>query len=354
MGEHLADLSFLLDLESFSSYGNGNDFISGARRQVMSRRFVPAGVIPACLMPFLGSGEIDEAGYRRHLADLAAVDGVTGITLNGHAAEVHALSVAEQRRAMAVAADAVGGRTALICGVYAESTRLAAELARAAAADGADALLVFPPNSLMFGGGGRPQLQADFVAAVAGATDLPLVVFQYLAMQLHYPLDALVRLCERVPAIAAIKDLGGDPRLHERTIEALHGLARPVNVLTTHSMWLAGSLAMGARGIISGAGSVIADRQVALFRAMAGGGDAQVLRGRVREMSRLVEAFYGHPYVDWQARMKETLARFGRIASGHVRGPLAPLPDGDWRRMETIFGEVGFGPSTLYAMAATA
>jgi len=316
----------------------------------MGRPFVPAGVIPACLMPFLDSGEIDEVGYRRHLADLAAIDGVAGITLNGHAAEVHALSVDEQRRAMAVAADAVGGRTALICGVYAESTRLAVELARAAAADGADALLVFPPNSLMFGGGGRPQLQADFVAAVAAASDLPLVVFQYpLAMQLHYPLDALLRLCERVPTIAAIKDLGGDPRLHERTIAALHGLKRPVNVLTTHSMWLAGSLAMGARGIISGAGSVIADRQVALFRAMTAEPGSQAARACTREMSVLVEAFYGHPYVDWQARMKATLARFGRIASSHVRGPLATLPDGDWSRMETLFASIGFGPDSLYA-----
>jgi 4-hydroxy-tetrahydrodipicolinate synthase len=316
----------------------------------MPSSFVAAGVIPACLMPFLPTGEVDQAGYRRHLVDLAAIDGVTGITLNGHAAEVHALSFEEQRAAMVAAAAAVGGRTALICGVYAESTRLAVELARAARRDGAAALLVFPPNALMFGGGGRPQLQADFVAAIADAVDLPLIVFQYPhTMQLHYRLDDLVRLCERVPAIAAIKDLGGDPRLHERTIEALHGLPRSVNVLTTHSMWLAGSLAMGARGIISGAGSVIADRQVALFRAMTGNGGADAARAQIRAMSTLVEAFYGHPYVDWQARMKATLARFGRIASAHVRGPLATLPDGDWKRMEALFDSVGFGPSTLYA-----
>jgi 4-hydroxy-tetrahydrodipicolinate synthase len=319
----------------------------------MPSRFVAAGVIPACLMPFLPTGEIDMGSYRRHLEDLAAIDGVAGITLNGHAAEVHALSTDEQRAAMTAAADAVGGRTALICGIYAESTALAIDLARAARRDGADALLVFPPNALMFGGGGRPQLQADFVAAIADATDLPLVVFQYPhTMQLHYRLEDLVRLCERIPAIAAIKDLGGDPRLHERTIEALHGLPRPVNVLTTHSMWLAGSLAMGARGIISGAGSVIADRQVALFRAMNGNGGTQAARALAREMSVLVEAFYGHPYVDWQARMKETLARFGRIASSHVRGPLAALPDGDWRRMETLFASVGFGPGSLYAGTA--
>jgi 4-hydroxy-tetrahydrodipicolinate synthase len=317
--------------------------------------FMAEGVIPACMLPFDAAQEIDVPSYRRHLRDLVAIDGVTGVVLNGHAAEVHALSVDEQRAAMATAADEVGGVTPLTCGIYAESTRLAAILARAAATDGADALLVFPPNSLMFGGAGRPELLTGFVTAVADATDLPLVVFQYPhTTNLHYRLEDLVRLCERVPAIAAIKDLGGDPRLHERTIDALHGLPRPVNVMTTHSMWLAGSIAMGARGIISGAGSVIADRQVALLRAVTGHADSDLCRSLTRQMSRLVEALYGAPYVDWQARMKEVLARFGRISTNVVRGPLQPLPEGDWQRMQGIFESIGFGPQTLYAGAGPA
>jgi len=97
--------------------------------------FVAEGVIPACLLPFDPAEAIDIPSYRRHLHDLVAIDGVTGIVLNGHAAEVHALSFDEQRAAMVAAADTVGGAKPLICGVYAESTRLAAKLARAAAAD---------------------------------------------------------------------------------------------------------------------------------------------------------------------------------------------------------------------------
>ena len=66
---------------------------------------------------------------------------------------------------------------------------------------------------------------------IAEATDLPLIVFQY-ANDYAYPLDALIRLCEEIPAIRAVKDKSPPP-LHERTIHELHGLARPVNVLTT-------------------------------------------------------------------------------------------------------------------------
>ena len=61
-----------------------------------SDQFDPKGVIPACLMPFGSDLEIDEAAYRRHLSDLASVEGITAITVNGHAAEVHALSFEEQ------------------------------------------------------------------------------------------------------------------------------------------------------------------------------------------------------------------------------------------------------------------
>jgi len=50
--------------------------------------YIPHGVIPANLLPFTPDMSIDAPAYRRHLRDLAAVDGITAITTNGHAAEV--------------------------------------------------------------------------------------------------------------------------------------------------------------------------------------------------------------------------------------------------------------------------
>ena len=49
----------------------------------MKKTFHASGVIPACLMPFDSNLEIDESAYRRHLRDLASVEGVTAITVNG-------------------------------------------------------------------------------------------------------------------------------------------------------------------------------------------------------------------------------------------------------------------------------
>src|SRR2546423_13395090 len=106
-------------------------------------------------------------------------------------------------------------------------------------------------------------------STIAAATSLPLICFNYsLAGGLGYPHETLLRLAEAVPSIRAIKDWSGDPMTHERNIRGLQGLSRPVTVLTTHSAWLMSSLVLGCNGLLSGAGSVIADLQVALFGAV--------------------------------------------------------------------------------------
>ena len=56
--------------------------------------------------------------------------------------------------------------------------------------------------------------------------------------------------------------------LHEKHIRVFQNLPNPVNVLTTHSAWLMSSLVMGANGLLSGAGSVIAPLQVRLINAV--------------------------------------------------------------------------------------
>ena len=53
--------------------------------------YLPGGVIPAVLLPFHDDLSIDEASYRAHLRDVAAVEGLSAITTNAHASEVASL-----------------------------------------------------------------------------------------------------------------------------------------------------------------------------------------------------------------------------------------------------------------------
>jgi 4-hydroxy-tetrahydrodipicolinate synthase len=246
---------------------------------------------------------------------------------------VASCSDAEQERVLALTMDEVGDRVPVVNGIYADGSHYAAQLARMAARGGASCLLVFPPNPLAMGGQLRPEMARAHFGAIAEATDLPVILFQYpQAGGLGYPLETLLRLVEEVPQIRAIKDWCNDAMLHERHVRVLQSLPRPVTVLSTHSSWLMSSLVMGCGGLLSGAGSVIADLQVALFEAVQAKdlARAQALNERIYP---LVQAFYAPPFLDMHNRMKETLVLLGRMARAVVRPPLMKLGSHEIERL---------------------
>jgi 4-hydroxy-tetrahydrodipicolinate synthase len=290
-------------------------------------KFKPEGVIPACLLPFDEELRIDAPQFKRHIVSVAAVEGISAITLNAHSTEVPSCTREEQQQVLELALDEVGGKLPVVNGVYADGSQEAARIARAAERGGASALLVFPSNTLSMGGVLRPEMAETHLARIAEASGLPIILFQYpQSSNLNYPLDTLVRLCERIPSIVAIKDWCHEPVLHDRQIRALHGLTRRVNVLSTHSSWLMPSLVLGCDGLLSGMGSVVADLQVALFRAV-GSGDLRTAQRLHDQLQPLAQAFYAPPFLDMHNRMKEALVLLGRIKCAAVRPPLCKLGD---------------------------
>jgi len=309
----------------------------------MPRRpaFIPAGVIPATLLALNDDCTIDERGTRRHLRDVAATQGISAITVNGHASEVHACTEAEQQRILALTLAEVGDRLPIISGVWADGSADAARIARMAAAEGAAALLVFPSQVFSMGGQSRPEMAEAHFGAIAAATDLPLIVFAYPERStVSYPLETLVRLAETIPSIRAIKDWCNDPVLHERHIRTLQSLPRPVNVLSTHSAWLMASLALGCNGLLSGSGSVIPELQVALWQAVQRG-DLTAARAVNERIFPLAQAFYAAPALDMHNRMKECLVMLGRMERAVVRPPLVRITDAERARLRAALTAAG-------------
>ena len=125
----------------------------------------------------------------------------------------------------------------------------------------------------------------------------------------------------------AIKDWCANPQLHERQLRALRALQPPVAVLTTHSAWLMSSLVLGCDGLLSGSGSVIADLQARLFRAVQAN-DLATAREIHERIWPTVEVFYSEPWVDMHNRMKEALVLLGKLPRAVVRPPLMKIPRG--------------------------
>ncbi len=319
--------------------------------------YVPHGVIPAVLLPFDNDLAIDEASFRKHLRDVASVEGLSAITVNAHSTEVGSCSFEEQRRVLDIARDEIGAKLPLINGIWADGSLEAARLARMATQGGASALLVFPPAPFTLGQ--SPQMALAHFKRIADATDLPLIVFQYpLATGQGYPKDTLLKLCEEVPTVRAIKDWIGNVPHHEWHLRTLQNLPRRVNVLTTHSAWLFSSLVLGCNGLLSGSGSVIADLQARLFRAVPGSGsviaDLQARLFRAVQGNDLAEAkrlndrieplmrvFYADPFVDMHNRMKEALVLLGKLPRAVVRPPLVKIERSEVMRIRQGLIEAG-------------
>jgi 4-hydroxy-tetrahydrodipicolinate synthase len=285
--------------------------------------YVPHGVIPAVLLPFNDDLSIDEKSFRSHLRDVAATPCISALTINAHSTEVASCSFDEQRRVLEIAQDEIGSRLPIISGIWADGSLEAAGIALMAAHGGASALLVFPPAPFTLGQ--SPEMVLAHFKRIAEATDLPIIVFQYpLATGQGYSRDTLLKMVEQVPTIRAIKDWSGNVPQHEMHIRLLQNLARPVNVLTTHSAWLFSSLVLGCNGLLSGSGSVIPDLQAQLFRALQENdlAAAKRLNDRIYPLARV---FYAEPWADMHNRMKEALVLLGRLPRAAVRPPLVKL-----------------------------
>ncbi len=301
--------------------------------------YIPHGVIPAVLLPFHDDLSIDEKIFRRHLQDVAAVKGLSAITINAHSTEVASCTFDEQRRVLDAATDEIGDKLPIVNGVWADGSIEAARIARMASEGGASALLVFPPAPFTLGQ--SPEMALAHFRRIADASDLPIIVFQYpLATGQGYPRDTLLKMCEQVPTIRAIKDWAGNVPQHEMHIRVLQSLPRPVNVLTTHSAWLFSSLVLGCNGLLSGSGSVIADLQSQLFAAVQAN-DLATARAVNDRIYPLAKVFYADPWADMHNRMKEALVLLGRLPRAVVRPPLVKLQRAEVARIAAALEAAG-------------
>src|SRR5688572_28276050 len=150
------------------------------------KNYVPHGVIPAVLLPFNDDLSIDEAGFRKHLRDVAATDGISAITINAHSTEVASCTFDEQKRVHEITQDEIGAKLPIVHGIWADGSLEAARIAKAATEGGASALLVFPPAPFTLGQ--NSTMAIEHFRRVAEVSDLPIIAFQYpLATGQGYP-----------------------------------------------------------------------------------------------------------------------------------------------------------------------
>ncbi len=168
------------------------------------------GVLAPIATPFQArSGDLDLEHTASNAQQLLA-QGLDGIVAAGSTGEAPLLDADEQRRLVAALRAVVPRERCLLAGTGAESTRAAIALSRAAAAEGADAVLVRPPS--YYSAGHSAQSIAAYFRAVADAAPVPVLVYN---IPKYTRLPIAPQLLAELAAhgnIVGAKDSSGDPK----------------------------------------------------------------------------------------------------------------------------------------------
>lgn len=177
-----------------------------------ARALARGGVLPALVTPFrAGDASLDTPALAR-LASRAVASGCAGVLVAGTTGEAPTLSTGELTLALSATREALDGSRdeassgLLLAGVGTGDTRGSCLRARAAAEAGADALLVVTP----YYSRPTPAGLRRHVEAVAGATDLPVMLYDVPGRTAAcLPLELLEHLAT-LDNVVAYKDATGD------------------------------------------------------------------------------------------------------------------------------------------------
>jgi len=166
-----------------------------------------AGVFAPITTPFdTASGDVSPQHLKDNVTRLFA-DGLDGIVVAGSTGEAPLLDTDEHRRVVGWTREVTPEAKWLIAGTGAESTRQAIALTRAAAAEGADAVLVRPPSYFP---AVAARALANYFRAVADASPVPVLVYN-IPKYTHVSLPAeLLQELSTHARIVGAKDSSGD------------------------------------------------------------------------------------------------------------------------------------------------
>ena len=285
----------------------------------------PLGVFAPIPTPFdATTGDLAPAQLLQNVARLCA-DGVHGIVVSGTTGEAALLDPDEQRQLVAVAGEATTNATWLIVGTGGESTRQTIALTKAAAAEGADAVLVRAPSYFS-----AQTTTASLVAhfhAVADASPVPVLIYN-IPKYTRLALDpAMLQQLADHEQIVGVKDSSGDLS----NLAAYREAVPRWTVLAGSASLLFAGLELGCQGGVVGVACYAPSLCVQLLRDFEQGDRAAAgrLQERITPLDKEIVGKFG------PAGVKAAMDAVG-LYGGPVRPPLAPLSAADRERVSAL------------------
>jgi 4-hydroxy-tetrahydrodipicolinate synthase len=270
------------------------------------------GVFPYLVSPIDADGRVMDGVLARLVEDLIAA-GVHGLTPLGSTGEFAYLSWEQRRRIVEVVVATAKGRVPVVAGVAATTTADAVAQARAFRALGVDGILAILEAYFPVPDDGV----VDYFAAVAAATNLPVVLYTNPNFQrADLSLAAIERLA-RIDTIRYIKDASTNTG---RLLSVINLVGERMRVFSASAHIPTAVMLIGGVGWMAGPACLVPRQSVALYARCAARdwGGAMALQ---RPLWALNQAFAAY---NLAACIKGGLALQG-YAVGDPLPPQAPL-----------------------------
>ena len=292
------------------------------------------GILAPVVTPFAASGELDVDAFGANVrAHLDA--GACGIVVTGSTGEAALLDDAERNALVERARREITGERTLLAGTGAESTRATIARTRAAAARGADGVLVVAPH--YYSDAMTPEALLDHYRRVADDSPVPVLLYT-IPKYMHFalPPEVVASLAQH-ENVVGMKDSSGDASLFARYLESQ---GESFRVLTGNGPFFAEALRMGAYGGILAASLFVPELAFAVWRAHERG-DAEGAARAQEVLTPLAGKIVGGMGVPG---VKAALDRIG-LAGGVPRPPLRPLGATERIVLEELFRAAELAPA---------
>ena len=235
----------------------------------MALRF--SGVIPPLVTPLLGRDQIDHVGLERlihHVVD----GGVHGIFILGTTGEAPSLSYRLRRELIDRATKIVAHRVPVLVGITDTSFVESVQLAKHAAAAGADAVVLSTPYYFP---AGQTEL-TGYVQNLVPELPLPLVLYNMPSLtKVWFEIETLEKLCT-MPQIIGVKDSSGDLAYFERVLQ-LKKFRPDWSIMIGPEAKLPAAMQLGGDGGVAGGANVFPQLFVKSYQACVSADPARIL-----------------------------------------------------------------------------
>lgn len=277
-------------------------------------------VLTAMVTPFASDGTKIDFEAAAKLANELVDLGNNGLVVNGTTGESPTTDEHEKLELLKVVIEAVGGRAKVVAGAGSNDTAHSVLLAKDAQKAGAHGLLVVTPY---YNKPPQAGIYAHMVA-VADSTDLPVMIYDIPGRSgVAISNETMLQLSQH-PKIIANKDAKGDlwaaSQIMAQSDLAYYSGDDPLNLAL---------LAVGAVGVVSVTGHIVADRHKLMVEAMQNN-DVKTAREINRSLIPITEGIMTK--AGGAIMVKAALDQLGRTGGGALRLPLVPAT-ADQRRV---------------------